>query len=121
VVFGLADECLVNSIEHQLGAADPLEVPYAVDVAPCEVQEAIAALAVDWRTAEVQRPVGCGDDADVELPASAGRVAGDQLAWFSSDLDTDMDVVEAIAVGTAERPTRKIEPLDDNSHAVSVA
>jgi hypothetical protein len=116
MLFGLADKLLINPIEHQLGAAEHIELPHAVHVAPCEVQEAIAALAVNWWTSEVQRPVRSGHNADVELPSSADRVAGDQLAWFSSDLDTDVHAVEATAVGPAERPTRKIEPLDDNPH-----
>src|SRR5918994_2521142 len=65
--------------------------------------------------------VGSGHNADVELPSSARRVAGDQLVWFSADLDTDMDVVEGVAVGIAELPPRKIEPLDEDSHALSLA
>jgi hypothetical protein len=54
VLFSLANKFRINSIEHQLGAAKHLEVPVGVDVAPCEVQKAIAAFAVNWRALEVK-------------------------------------------------------------------
>ena len=40
--------------------------------------------------------------------------------WFLPDLDADVNTFEGIAVGIAERPARKIEPFDDNSHGLSL-
>jgi hypothetical protein len=100
--FSHANESWIDLIEHQLGATEHLEAPLVVDVAPREVQEAIAALAVNCRTPEVRRAIRSGHNADVELPSGSGHVAGDKVVWFVSDLDTDMDVVEWSAVGIAE-------------------
>jgi hypothetical protein len=117
--FSHANESWIDLIEHQLGATEHLEAPLVVDVAPREVQEAIAALAVNYRTPEVRRAIRSGHNADVELPSGSGHVAGDKVVGFVSDLDTDMDVVEWSAVGIAEPPAREIESLDDNSHSLS--
>ena len=121
MLFSHANESWIDVIEHQLGATEHLEAPFVVDVAPREVQEAIAAFAVNCRTPEVQRAIRSGHNADVEVPSGFGHVAGDEVVWFASDLDTDMDVFECSAVRIAEPPARRIESLDDNSHGPSLA
>ena len=50
VPFSFAYESWIDSIEHQLGATEHLEVPEVVDVAPREIQETVAALPVNCRT-----------------------------------------------------------------------
>src|ERR671911_704330 len=104
LLFSHRNEFWFDLIEHQLGATEHLEAPFVIDVAPCEVQEAIAALAVNCRTPEVRRAIRSGHNADVELPSGSGHVAGDKVVWVVSDLDTDMDVVEWSAVRIAEPP-----------------
>jgi hypothetical protein len=95
-------------------------MPDAIDVSPRQIQETVTALAVNCRTPEVQRPVRRGHDADVEVPSSPGSVAGNEVTRLPSNLDTDTDVVERVAVGITEPPARKIEPLDDNPHTLSL-
>src|SRR6185295_15527159 len=55
--LGRRDERRVDAVEHQLGAAEHLELAIRVDLAPREVQEAVAALAVHRGPAEVEAVV----------------------------------------------------------------
>ena len=120
LLFGRTDKLPIDSIQHQLGATEHLEVLVPIDVAPREVDEAIASLAMNRRASEVHRRVTSRDDSDFEFPARAHRVAWDKIVWFLPDLDPDADVVERMAVRIAERPSRKIEAVDHNSHTFSL-
>jgi len=120
LLFSRGDEFGIDSIQHQLGPTEHLEGPVVVDVAPRQIKEPIATLAVNCRTPEVQRGVRSGHDADVEVPSGSSGITGDEVVWFLPDLDADVNTFEGIAVGIAERPARKIEPFDDNSHGLSL-
>ena len=120
-LFGRGDKLPIDSIQHQLGAAEHLEVLVFIHVAPSQVDEAIASLAVNRRASEVHRRVTSCDDSDIELPARARCVAWDEIVWFLPDLHADADVVELMAGRINERPSREIEAVDHNSHTVSLA
>ena len=65
---------------------------------------------------EVHRRVTSCDDANIELPARAHRVASDEIVWFLPELNPDADVVEWMAVRITERPSREVEAVDHHSH-----
>src|SRR4051794_4204844 len=70
------EHALVDVGEHQLRPAEHRERAVNGDVAPREVEEPLAALAVHGRSADVNAVV---DHRDVELPARVAEVGTDQL------------------------------------------
>ena len=86
------------------------------DVAPREVEESFASLAMYGRAAQVHATVR-NDGAHLHFPACAVGVASHQPDGVVADLDRDMNVVQHHAVGH-ELGARKIVSLDDYSHRV---
>ena len=120
LLFGRSDKLPIDSIQHQLGATEHLEALVVIHVAPSQVEEAIASLAMNRRASEFHRSVTSCDDSDIEFPARGHRVAWDEMVWFLPDLNPDADVVERMAVRVTEPPSWKIEAVDHNSHTFSL-
>jgi len=76
--LGGAEQFVGNGVEHELGPPEHLEVVGVIDGAPAQVQEPVAALAVDERAALVEGAV-LRDGVDGEVPFGVGCVAGDQV------------------------------------------
>lgn len=81
-----------DTSKHQLGPPEHLEGVVSADVAPGEIDESVASLALDGRSAEVEKAADPGDD-DVDLPQRIGYVGSEQLRWIALQLNSDMDVV----------------------------
>ena len=95
--------------EHQLGAAEHRELA-AVELAPGQVEEPLAALAVHGRATEVALVVQF-DDPHVGLPPGLGCIAGDEPFRTRAHLQADVDVAIGAAVAS-----RQFVPGDDDSH-----
>ena len=101
LLFGRGDKLPINAIQHQLRATKHFEATVFIHVAPRQVDEAIATLAMNRRTSEVHRPVISGDDSNIKFPLCCDRVAWDEVVWFLPDLNPDADVVERMAMRIA--------------------
>ena len=119
--LGAGDKLAIDSIEHQLRATEHLEVRVVVQVAPRQVHEAVAPLAMNRGAFEVNFRVRSRDDSHGKFPSRARRIARDELEWLSADLHPDVDVAEWTTFRVAKDPTRKIEAIDHNSHTGSLA
>lgn len=91
-----------------------------MDVAPREIDEAFADLALHCWTTEVERPVPF-HDLDVRLPDRLASVGSYELCRLAADLDAYVNLVHRGAVRAAERTARKVRPDDRYSHATDTA
>jgi len=110
------DELRLDAIEHQLRPPEHLEGVVRSDVSPRKIEESVATLAVNARSAKVERAL-VPYDIDVDLPASLGLVCSHQPSRVLPDLDAHVDVVHRGAVGTTEHAARQIDAGDRNSHS----
>ncbi len=104
-----------DAIEHQLRTSEHLE-PSVAQVAPREVDVAIAASALHGRSSKVAAPV-LRDDVDLELPERLRHVGAHELLGFSAHLDADVDVAHLGAVRTAEHAAGQVDAVNYDSHA----
>jgi hypothetical protein len=85
--------------QHQLRAAEHLEGTGLGEVAPREIQKALATLSVDRRSANVEIGVSVGGDHDLDVPAwvlTVARYCAEGLAAF---LDGDVHVGKRSTLG----------------------
>ena len=82
-------------------------------VAPGEVEEAVGAIAVDVRPAEIEAG---GGTYYLDLGDEVGRrgVARDELIGFFPALETDVDLFEAVELPAGERVA-----MEPDEHAAS--
>ena len=120
LLFGRSHKAPIDSIQHQLGATKHLEASVVLQIAPRQVEEAIASLAVNCRASEVHRRVASCDDSDIEFPACGHRVAWDEIVWFLPNLNPDANVVERMAIRITERTSWKINTVDHNLHLITL-
>jgi hypothetical protein len=109
------DELWLDSIEHQLGSPEHLEAAVWADVAPREVDEAIAALALHRRPAEVD--IVLADDLDVYVPGRLRLISSYQVSSVATYMDPYVHVLHQRFVRTAERSAGQIGACDPHSHA----
>lgn len=95
---------VIDAVEHQLGPSKHAERAGVIDVAPCEVDESVASLAVDGGAAKVEVAVGVESGVDLEFPTGSGSVTAHEMFGFGPDLHSDVDVVERCAVGITKSP-----------------
>lgn len=108
-------ERALDPIEHELGPPEHLELVVWKDVAPREVDESIADLALHCGSTEVEEPI-LPNDIDVGLPDRLGHVRSDQLRSVAPDLDADVDVVHGGTVRTTEHEARQVDAGDHTPH-----
>src|ERR687891_290152 len=114
------DDAWLNSVEHQLCPSEHLELIACTDIAPAEVDEPVAALALHGGAAEVEDSL-LSNDRDVDLPARLGLICSDQLSWVAPDLNPDVNVLHRGTVGTTEHATRRVDSGDHQSHTTNDA
>ena len=88
--------------------------PVRAHLTPREVEEPLAAPAVDRRAPQVES-VGDGDGAHVDRPHRIGRVGAHEVVGFLADLDRDVNVVALDAVA-GEFAAGEIVTLDPDLH-----
>ena len=114
-VHGRLDDPWLDSVEHQLCSSEHLELIAWTDIAPGEVDESVAALALHGEASEVEDSLLL-NDLDINLPARLGLICPDQLGRVAPDLNPDVNVLHRRTVGTTEHATRRVEPGDHQSH-----
>ena len=119
-VFGVAHDDRIDRTEHQLGPPEHRERPVGADVAPGEVEEALAGAALDRRTAEVEVTVRVDLQSDLDVPRRARRVTGHEPDRILALLHPDVDVVQDLAVRD-ERSPGQVATTDANPHDPIVA
>jgi len=83
----------VDDCEHQLGPAERRETASSDTLAPGQVEEAVAELALHPRPAKVQAAVASRHDVHIEIPTRFGRVAPHEADDLALVLHSDVDVV----------------------------
>ena len=104
--FGcVSHEAWIDAVEHELGPPEHLECADVVNAAPGEVNESVAAFAMNGVPPKVDLAVGVDGGVDLEFPVGIGGVTAHEMFGFSADLHADMNVVEWRAVRLAKRPS----------------
>jgi len=109
------DEIGRHSIEHQLGSSEHLELTVCADVAPCEVDESLASLALYGGSAKIVHGVA-SHDLDVDLPTRLELIGSEQLTRVAPHLDPDMHVLHDGAIGSAEHAPRQVDAGNRDAH-----
>jgi hypothetical protein len=105
---GVEDELVIDAVQHELGPSKHFERACVIDVAPCEVDKSLAALAVDYGTAKVELAVAADGGVDLKFPTGIGGITANKMFGVGPDLHADVDVVERCSVGIAESPAGQI-------------
>ncbi len=105
----------IDSIEHQLGSTEHLEVVVWADLPPRQVDESVTAFALNRRAAKIELAVSL-DHIEVEFPARFVRISEDELGRNTTELDSDVNVAHRRSVGSAEHAAGKVGADDGDSH-----
>ena len=97
-----------------------MEGAVAVDVAPREIDEPLAALTLHRRSLEVEGAVIVHLDAHVEAPLRRAGIASDQVGGFPAHLDADVHV-GARRVLLAEAAPGQVVAADHDLHTCMLA
>jgi hypothetical protein len=100
-LHGRLDDPWLDSVEHQLCSSEHLELIACTDIAPGEVDESVAALALHGEASEVEDSLLL-NDLDINLPARLGLICPDQLGRVAPDLNPDAVSVPASSMQIAE-------------------
>ena len=120
LLLGCSHKLWIDSIEHQLGATEHLEALVFIQIAPRQVEEAIASLAMHCGPPEIHCRVTSCDDSDIEFPVGDHRITWDKIVWFLPNLNPDADIVERMAIRITERASWEVEAVDHNLHPVTL-
>ena len=96
-VVGRLDGLVPDGVEHELCPTEHGERVVLAEVAPREIHEPLASLALDRRPSEIEMAVAF-HDLDVHEPTAGGGITGHEIDRLAADLNADMHVVARLAI-----------------------
>ena len=76
---GLAHDDGIDAVEHELGSPEHVKGAGVIDIAPREVNEAVAQSSLDRPSAEVELSARVDQGVDVEFPARLDGIASREV------------------------------------------